>query len=140
MERRICFRNGFRTKYLQCLTDLPQGADSVGRMAREFRVQYPGAIYHVMNRGDQREAVFRDGEDRQKLLATLGEACRKTEWPAVAPPRPSCPGERFVTWKTWRGKQETALGLQRRLVGALGANLGLFSVGWGRAGRVFERP
>ena len=74
------------TKYLQCLTDLPQGADSVGRMAREFRVQYPGAIYHVMNRGDQREAVFRDDEDRQKLLATLGEACRKTEWPAVAPP------------------------------------------------------
>ena len=55
-------------------------------MARKFRVQYPGAIYHVMNRGDQREAVFRDGEDRQKLLATLGEACRKTEWPVVAPP------------------------------------------------------
>ena len=55
-------------------------------MARKFRVQYPGAIYHVMNRGDQREAVFRDDEDRQKLLAALGEACRKTEWPAVAPP------------------------------------------------------
>ena len=36
-------------------------------------------------RGDQREAVFRDGEDRQKLLATLGEACRKTERPAAAP-------------------------------------------------------
>ncbi|HEY5480940.1 MAG TPA: hypothetical protein VIL39_05625, partial [Verrucomicrobiae bacterium] len=28
---------------------------------------------------------FRDDEDRQKLLATLGEACRKTEWPAVGP-------------------------------------------------------
>jgi hypothetical protein len=41
-------------------------------MARKFRVQYPGAIYHVMNRGDQRKAVFRDDEDRQKLLATLG--------------------------------------------------------------------
>src|ERR1035437_5349399 len=62
-----------------------------------------------MNRGDQREAVFRDGEDRQKLLATMGEPCRKTEWPAVAP-RPSCPGERFVTWKTWRGRQEPPLG------------------------------
>ena len=48
-------------------------------------MQYPGAIYHVMNRGDQREAVFRDDEDRQKLLATPGEACRKTEWPAAAP-------------------------------------------------------
>jgi hypothetical protein len=54
-------------------------------MARKLRVQYPGAIHHVMNRGDEREAVFRDDEDRQKLLATLGEACRKTEWPAAAP-------------------------------------------------------
>jgi len=25
-------------------------------MARKFRVQYPGAIYHVMNRGGRREA------------------------------------------------------------------------------------
>jgi hypothetical protein len=54
-------------------------------MARKLRVQYPGAICHVMNRGDQREAVFRDDKDRQKLLVTLGEACRKTEWPAAAP-------------------------------------------------------
>ena len=49
-------------------------------MPRKLRIQYPGAIYHVMNRGDQREAIFRDDEDRQKLLATLGEACQKTEW------------------------------------------------------------
>ena len=33
-----------------------------------------------MNRGDQREAIFRDEEDRQKFLGTLGEACLKTEW------------------------------------------------------------
>ena len=25
-------------------------------MARKLRVEYPGAIYHVMNRGDRREA------------------------------------------------------------------------------------
>jgi putative transposase len=49
-------------------------------MPRKLRIQYPGAMYHVMNRGDQREAIFRDDEDRQKLLATLGEACQKTEW------------------------------------------------------------
>ena len=54
-------------------------------MARKFRVQYPGAIYHVMNRGDQREAVFRDDEDRLKFLATLGEACCKIKRPAAAP-------------------------------------------------------
>jgi len=37
-----------------------------------------------MNRGDQREAIFRDDEDRQKLLTTLGEACMKTEWQVQA--------------------------------------------------------
>ncbi len=33
-------------------------------MARKLRVEYPGAIYHVMNRGDRREAIFRDDVTR----------------------------------------------------------------------------
>src|ERR1035437_2896452 len=49
-------------------------------MSRKLRIEYPGAMYHVMNRGDQREDIFRDDEDRQKFLFTLGEACAKTEW------------------------------------------------------------
>jgi REP element-mobilizing transposase RayT len=49
-------------------------------MARKLRVEYPGAIYHVMNRGDRREVIFRDDEDRQRFLTTLGEACAKTGW------------------------------------------------------------
>jgi REP element-mobilizing transposase RayT len=49
-------------------------------MARKLRVEYPGAIYHVMNRGDRREPIFRDDEDRQRFLATLGEACAKAGW------------------------------------------------------------
>ncbi len=49
-------------------------------MARKLRVEYRGAIYHVMSRGDHREAIFRDAEDRKRFLATLGEACRKTGW------------------------------------------------------------
>ena len=28
-------------------------------MARKLRVEYPGAIYQVMNRGDRREPIFR---------------------------------------------------------------------------------
>ena len=100
-------------------------------------IQYPGAICHVMNRGDQRGAVFRDDEDRLKLLVTLGEACRKTEWPAVGP---FLPRRAICNLENLEGETKAALGLQRRLVGALGANLGLFSVGCGRAGRVFERP
>ena len=53
-------------------------------MPRKLRVEYPGAIYHVMNRGDHRENIFRDDEDRACFLSTLGEACRKTEWSALA--------------------------------------------------------
>jgi REP element-mobilizing transposase RayT len=49
-------------------------------MARKLRVEYPGAIYHVMNRGDHREPIFRDDTDRQRFISTLGEACDKTEW------------------------------------------------------------
>ncbi len=49
-------------------------------MGRKLRVQYPGAIYHVMNRGDRREPIFDDDLDRQRFLQTLGEACAKTDW------------------------------------------------------------
>jgi len=34
----------------------------------------------VMNRGDRREAIFHDEADRQRFVATLGEACAKTDW------------------------------------------------------------
>jgi len=30
-------------------------------MARPLRIQYAGARYHVMSRGDRREAIFLDG-------------------------------------------------------------------------------
>jgi REP element-mobilizing transposase RayT len=49
-------------------------------MARKLRVEYEGAIYHVMNRGDRREPVFKDDGDRRLFLETLGQACRKTDW------------------------------------------------------------
>jgi len=49
-------------------------------MARKLRVQYPGAIYHIMNRGDRRESIFKDDQDRQCFLDTLGQACAKTDW------------------------------------------------------------
>ena len=49
-------------------------------MARKLRLQYPGAIYHVMNRGDRQEAIFEDDADRERFLETLAEACFKTGW------------------------------------------------------------
>ncbi len=45
-------------------------------MARKLRVEYPGALYHVMNRGDHREAIFRDDNDRGCFRDTLAECCR----------------------------------------------------------------
>jgi len=50
------------------------------RMARKLRVEYLGAIYHVMNRGDRREPIFKDDLDRRRFLETLAEACAKTSW------------------------------------------------------------
>lgn len=49
-------------------------------MARKLRVEYPGAIYHIMNRGDRREPIFADDFDRRRFVETLGEACAKTSW------------------------------------------------------------
>jgi putative transposase len=49
-------------------------------MPRKLRIQYPGAMYHVMNRGDRRENIFWDKPDREVFISTLGEACRQTEW------------------------------------------------------------
>ena len=49
-------------------------------MPRKLRIQYPGAIYHVMNRGDRREDIFLDDADRQLFLSTLAEACQKAGW------------------------------------------------------------
>ncbi len=43
-------------------------------MARKLRVQYPGAIYHVLSRGDRGEPIFRDDSDRERFVQTLGEA------------------------------------------------------------------
>ena len=49
-------------------------------MPRQLRIEYPGAIYHVMNRGDHREPIFKDDLDRQRFLLTLGQTCEKTGW------------------------------------------------------------
>ena len=49
-------------------------------MPRPLRIEYEGAVYHVMNRGDRREPIFRDDADRLRFLDTLAEACAKTGW------------------------------------------------------------
>jgi putative transposase len=40
-------------------------------MARGVRIEYPGAFYHVMARGNRQEAIFRNDTHRQSLLKML---------------------------------------------------------------------
>jgi putative transposase len=42
-------------------------------MARPLRVEYPGAVYHVVNRGNQRARVFHTVWHHQRFLKTLEE-------------------------------------------------------------------
>lgn len=49
-------------------------------MPRPLRVEYPGALYHAMNRGDRREAIFDDDADRTRFLETLAETCGRAGW------------------------------------------------------------
>ncbi|NQV35803.1 MAG: transposase [Phycisphaeraceae bacterium] len=49
-------------------------------MPRKPRIEYAGAIYHVMSRGNRGGAIFEDDTDREMFLETLGQACSKTGW------------------------------------------------------------
>lgn len=49
-------------------------------MPRPLRIEYAGAIYHVVNRGDRREPIFLDDTDRERFLATLAQTCERTGW------------------------------------------------------------
>lgn len=49
-------------------------------MARKIRVEFEGALYHVMCRGDRRENIFEDDTDRARFLETLAQVCQRTGW------------------------------------------------------------
>jgi putative transposase len=53
-------------------------------MPRAPRIEYDGAVYHVMSRGDRREAIFVNDDDRRLFLKTLVDACGKTGWVVYA--------------------------------------------------------
>lgn len=53
-------------------------------MPRAPRIQYPGAVYHVMARGDRREDIVADDQDRQMFVDTLFEAVLRGGWSLYA--------------------------------------------------------
>lgn len=46
-------------------------------MARPLCIKYPGAIYHITSRGNERKAIFKSKQDRLKFLEYLGSATER---------------------------------------------------------------
>lgn len=49
-------------------------------MSRPLRIEYPGAYYHITSRGDRREAIYEDDEDRETFLRLLDDVVDRFEW------------------------------------------------------------
>ena len=49
-------------------------------MARKLRLEFPGAVYHVINRGNYRSWIFREEKTRSAFQATLFQACERSGW------------------------------------------------------------
>ena len=48
-------------------------------MARPWRIEFEGALYHVLSRGNGREDIYYDDQDRHQFLKTVGEMSERFE-------------------------------------------------------------
>jgi hypothetical protein len=53
---------------LHFFIDGVQGGRQFCAVPRKLRLEYRRAIYHVMNRGDRGEDMFRDDQDRKERV------------------------------------------------------------------------
>ena len=49
-------------------------------MARPLRIEYAGALYHVTSRGDGRNDIYLDDQDRRRFLDILSEVRERFNW------------------------------------------------------------
>jgi REP element-mobilizing transposase RayT len=49
-------------------------------MARPLRIEFTGAVYHVTSRGNARQAIFIDDEDRGQFLDVLSTVVERFKW------------------------------------------------------------
>lgn len=49
-------------------------------MARPLRAEYPGAIYHITSRGNARQPIFEDDEDRKAFQVLLESLVSRYNW------------------------------------------------------------
>ncbi len=48
-------------------------------MARQWRIEFEGAYYHILSRGNERRNIFCDNDDRISFLETLGKMSDRFE-------------------------------------------------------------
>lgn len=53
-------------------------------MARPVRIEFEGAFYHAILRGNNRHDLFIDEGDRQSFIKNLGRVARRIRWWAWA--------------------------------------------------------
>jgi len=99
-------------------------------MPRALRHQYPGAIYHVMARGDGGKPIFEADDDRKAFLFRLGQVCASHGW-------------RVHAWVLMGNHFHLLLETpEPNLVTGMKYLLGTFSQGWNarrsRRGHVFQ--
>jgi putative transposase len=49
-------------------------------MTRALRIEYPDAVYHVTSRGNARNDIFHDDQDRKEFLSILDRVVRRYNW------------------------------------------------------------
>jgi putative transposase len=49
-------------------------------MARPLRIKFPGAVYHISSRGNDRKEIFRDDQDREDFLKFLHRVTVRYHW------------------------------------------------------------
>lgn len=49
-------------------------------MTRPLRLEFAGALYHVTARGDRKEAIYLDHDDRIEFLSLVGDVCQRFNW------------------------------------------------------------
>jgi len=49
-------------------------------MTRPLRIEYPGAVYHITSRGNEKKAVFKDDQDCKIFLDTLQHVNQRYNW------------------------------------------------------------
>jgi len=99
-------------------------------MVRQPRFEYPGAVYHVMARGNGGDVVFVTDDDRKVFLHRLGQVCGSHGW-------------RIHAWVLMGNHFHLLLETpESNLVTGMKQLLSTYSQGWNRArqrrGHVFQ--